>query len=39
MGRTDLLKLRPAAEGSRAGKLDLSGLLHNPLVEKFQRSL
>ena len=33
VGRTDLLKLRPAAEGSRAGKLDLSGLLHNPLVE------
>ena len=33
VGRTDLLKLRPAAEGARAGKLDLSGLLHNPLVE------
>ena len=33
VGRTDLLKLRPTAPGSRAGKLDLSGLLHNPLVE------
>ena len=33
VGRTDLLKLRPAAPGSRAGKLDLSGLLRNPLVK------
>ena len=33
VGRTDLLKFRPTAPGSRAGKLDLSGLLRNPLVK------
>ncbi len=33
VGRTDLLKVRPAASGSRAGEMDLSALLGNPLVE------
>ena len=32
VGRTDLLKVRPAAPGSRASEMDLSALLHNPLV-------
>ncbi len=33
VGRTDLLKVRPAPAGSRASEMDLSGLLKNPLVE------
>ncbi len=33
VGRTDLLQVRPAPAGSRAGEMDLSRLLHNPLVE------
>ena len=33
VGRTDLLKVRPAPAGSRASEMDLSGLLQNPLVE------
>ena len=33
VGRTDLLKVRPAAPGSRASEMDLSVLLRNPLVE------
>ena len=33
VGRTDLLKVRPALAGSRASEMDLSGLLKNPLVE------
>ena len=33
VGRTDLLQMRPAPAGSRAGKMDLSALLCNPLVE------
>ena len=33
VGRTDLLKVKPAAPGSRASEMDLSALLHNPLVE------
>ena len=33
VGRTDLLKVRPAPDGSRASEMDLSGLLKNPLVE------
>ena len=33
VGRTDLLRVRPEPAGSRAGKLDLSALLSNPLIE------
>ena len=33
VGRTDLLKVRPAHAGSRASEMDLSRLLKNPLVE------
>ena len=33
VGRTDLLKLRPAAPGSRESEMDLSALLKNPLVD------
>ena len=33
VGRTDLLKVRPAEPGSRASEMDLTALLHNPLVE------
>ena len=33
VGRTDLLKVKPAPAGSRAGEMDLSALLNNPLVE------
>ena len=33
VGRTDLLRIRPEPAGSRAGKLDLSALLSNPLIE------
>lgn len=33
VGRTDLLKVRTAKAGSRASEMDLSALLHNPLVE------
>ena len=33
VGRTDLLKVRPAAPGSRESEMDLSALLNNPLVE------
>ena len=32
VGRTDLLRIRPAAPGSRASEMDLSALLHNPMV-------
>ena len=30
VGRTDLLRVKPAAPGSRAAKLDLDCILHNP---------
>ena len=33
VGRTDLLKVKPAPAGSRAGEMDLSALLQNPLIE------
>ena len=33
VGRTDLLKVRQAAPDSRASRLDLSRLLHNPLIQ------
>ena len=33
VGRTDLLKVKPAPAGSRAGEMDLTALLQNPLVE------
>ena len=33
VGRTDLLKVRPAPAGSRASEMDLSALLRNPLLE------
>ena len=33
VGRTDLLRVRPAEPGSRASEMDLTALLHNPLVE------
>ncbi|MGN1017130.1 MAG: glutamate synthase-related protein, partial [Faecousia sp.] len=32
VGRTDLLRIRPAQPGSRASEMDLSALLHNPMV-------
>ena len=33
VGRTDLLKVKPAAPGSRASKMDLDCILHNPAIE------
>ena len=33
VGRTDLLKVKAAPAGSRAGEMDLTALLQNPLVE------
>ena len=33
VGRTDLLRVRPVSPGSRAGEMDLTALLRNPLVE------
>ena len=33
VGRTDLLKVKEAPAGSRAGEMDLSALLKNPLIE------
>ncbi|MGN0975673.1 MAG: glutamate synthase large subunit, partial [Gemmiger sp.] len=33
VGRTDLLKVHPAIQGTRASEVDLSALLSNPLVE------
>ena len=33
VGRTDLLKVKAAPAGSRAGEMDLTALLSNPLVE------
>ena len=33
VGRTDLLKVKPAPAGSRAGEMDLTALLQNPLIE------
>ena len=33
VGRTDLLRVRPADPGSRASEMDLSALLRNPLIE------
>ena len=32
VGRTDLLRVKPAAPGSRAAKLDLDCILHNPAI-------
>ncbi len=32
VGRTDLLRVKPAAAGSRAAKLDLDCILHNPAI-------
>ena len=33
VGRTDLLKVKPAPAGSRASEMDLTALLQNPLIE------
>ena len=33
VGRTDLLKVKPAPAGSRASEMDLNALLNNPLIE------
>ena len=33
VGRTDLLRVKPAAPGSRAAELDLDCILHNPAIE------
>ncbi len=32
VGRTDLLHVKPAAPGSRASKMDLDCILHNPAI-------
>ena len=32
VGRTDLLRVKPAAPGSRAAELDLDCILHNPAI-------
>ncbi len=32
VGRTDLLRVKPAAPGSRAAKMDLDCILHNPAI-------
>ena len=39
VGRTDLLHVKPSAAGSRAAKMNLDCILHNPAICKQQRPL
>ena len=38
VGRTDLLHVKPSAAGSRAAKMDLDCILHNPAIAEQQAS-